>query len=334
MNRLARLICVTGLLILAAPGSLAFPQTPPLRRAGDVPAKGLVAWLESQGYEPTPLSLNKGGWLDVKVEVEGLQMLLMLDTGANNLNLHRPSAERAKLPIRPIEQKTAALGGILETGTTKISQLSIGNVTSPAESYVVDFGPTNALRARYGEPPCDGVIGGSYLAYWSAIIDYANSTLYLLDPDRKPKSPERLLVAAGYVPISLELNKSLTLDVKAEANGKLMVLFLDTGAREALSLDRSSAKRAGLVVKENENQSVELGGALVTGWANVENLAVGRFAVSTRAHVTDYTPTNASRKGLAVGPCDGTLNGGLLVEHSAIIDYAHRKLFLLKAGED
>ena len=241
MNNPARLVGAAAFLVLLMLRTSAVAQTPAKSRVVELPAKGLSGWLEERGYVPVPMSVNKGGWLDVKVEVEGLPMLLMLDTGANNLNLHRPSAERAKLPIRPVEEKTSALGGVLEAGTTQISKLSIGGISSPAESYVVDFAPTNTLRKQYGEPPCDGVIGGSYLVYWSAIIDYQNSKLYLLDPARQPKSPARLLNAAGYTSIPLELNKSLTLDVTAEVNGKSMVLFLDTGARETMSLDRSSA---------------------------------------------------------------------------------------------
>lgn len=333
MYNSARLVCAAAFFVLSMLPATALSQTPSRARAEESPAKRLSGWLEDRGYMPAPILVNKAGWLDVKVEIEGLPMLLMLDTGANNLNLHRPSAERAKLPIRKVEETTAALGGVLETGITKISKMSIGGITSPAESYVVDLAPTNVLRKRFDEPPCDGVIGGSFLAYWSAIIDYPNSKLYLLDPTRKPTSPARLLKAAGYISIPLELNKSLTLDVKAEVNGKAMVLFIDTGARDTMSLDRSSAERAELAVKPNKNESVELGGTVASGFANVEKLAVGRYIRPAEAHVTDYSATNAARKAGGTGPCDGTLNGGLLKERSAIIDYLDRKLYLVTLRE-
>jgi hypothetical protein len=70
---------------------------------------------------------------------------------------------------------------------------------------------------------------------------------------------------------------------------------------------------------------------LATGSAKVEKLAVGRFAIPTEAHVTDFSATNAVRK--EVGPCDGTLNGALLKERSAIIDYHDRRLYLLTPSE-
>ena len=44
----------------------------------------------------------------------------------------------------------------------------------------------------------------------------------------------------------------------------------------------------------------------------MEKLVVDRFVAPAEAHVTDFSTTNASRKALEVGPCDGTLNGGLL----------------------
>ena len=251
-------------------------QLIPAQHAEELPAKRLSAWLERQGYTPVEISLNKCGWLDVNLNVEGTPMLLMLDTGANNLNLHRPSAERAKLPIRAVEVRAAALGGMLETGITKIPNLSIGGITSPAESYVIDLAPVNAFRERSGLGPCDGVLGGSFLAYWSAIIDYPNSKLYLLDPVRKPRSPAPVLSAAGYTAIALKLTTSLLLDVNAEVNGKTMILCLDTGAQDAMSLDRSSAHRAGLVVEEDANATVQLGGALTNGRTKVEHLVVVR----------------------------------------------------------
>lgn len=138
-----------------------------------------------------------------------------------------------------------------------------------------------------------------------------------------------MLSAAGYTAIPLKLTTSLLLDVNAEVNGKTMILCLDTGAQDAMSLDRSSAHRAGLVVEEDPNATVQLGGALTNGRTKVEHLVVGRFAVPTDAQVTDFSPSNASRKGLNDVPCDGTLNGGLLKEYSAIIDYADQKLYLL-----
>ncbi len=37
----------------------------------EAPAKALAEWLKRQGYVAIPMVLDKAGWLDVKVEVEG-----------------------------------------------------------------------------------------------------------------------------------------------------------------------------------------------------------------------------------------------------------------------
>src|SRR5579883_291956 len=300
----------------------------------EAPAKALADWLKRQGYVAIPMVLDRAGWLDVKVEVEGLPMLFMLDTGANNVNLHRPSAQRAKLPIKEVEEKTSALGGTLTTGRTKITKLTVGTLNSPADSYVVDFAPVNTARKGFGEPPMDGVLGGSFLVYWSAILDYPHSKLYLLDPSRKSKSPANLLKRDGYVEVPLELNKLAILDVEVETDGKPMYFTLDTGARGIVSLDRSSAKRIKLAVKENEAKSSELGGALMTGSAVFQQLWVGRYVSSVEVQVTDFSTTNDLRKANRIPRCDGTLNGGFLKERSAIIDYAHRKLYVFDPHRD
>jgi predicted aspartyl protease len=299
-----------------------------------MPARTLAKWSKKRGYVAVPMTLNKAGWFDVKVEVEGLPMLFMLDTGSNNLNLHRPSAQRAKLPIKEVEEKTSVFGGTLATGQTKISKSSVGALAAPAESYVVDLSPANIMRKGFGLPPCDGVLGGSYLAYWSAIIDYPHAKLYLLQPERKPKSPAELLQEHGYLEVPLELNKLAILDAKVEADGKPMVLFLDTGARGIVSLDRSSAKRVELAVKEDKTRTNELGGALVTGSARFQRMAVGKYTGPADVHVTDFSTTNALRKANRIPCCDGSLNGGFFKNRSAIIDYAHRKLYLLGPDGD
>jgi len=298
-------------------------QTPP-------PAKGLAEWLTKRGFVEVPLTLNKMGLLDVKVEVEGLSMLMVLDTGANNINLDPASAKKAKLTVNKVEGKTSVVGGELETGQTTIEKLSVGRTTSPpAYSYVHDFAPMNAARKQFGDPPCDGVLGASVLIYWSAIIDYANLKLYLLDPERKSESPAELLKKAGYTETDLTLNKAGLLDVKVEADGTPLLLFLDTGARPAVSLDWSSAKRAKLVVERSKSKSSELGGSVERGTAKTQRLSVGKLTKPTDIDVLDFAPQHSSRKVLGAPPCDGTLGGGYLQKHSAIIDYSHERLYLL-----
>ena len=135
--------------------------------------KKLAKLLKRRGYAEVPLALCKTGLLDVKAKVDGVPMLLNLDTGANNINLDRASAERAKLVVKETEQRTSALGGTLQAGMTKIDRLSIKEVDVVAEAFVVDLSPMNAALKKRGDPPCDGVLGGSYLKHDSAVIAYA-----------------------------------------------------------------------------------------------------------------------------------------------------------------
>jgi predicted aspartyl protease len=334
MNKPFRLISTLGFLVVIPFGARGVSEPTVKAAERDVPAKALGMWLKKQGYIAVPLMLNKAGWLDVKVEVEGLPMLLMLDTGANNMNLHRPSAQRAKLPIKQTEEKTSALGGTLATSKAKISKLALGALNTPTESYIVDLSRVNIMRKGYALPPCDGILGGTLLVYWSAIIDYPHAKVYLLDPERKPKSLANLLKKDGYLEVRLRRNKLALLDVEVEADGKPMLFFLDTGAGGIVSLDRSSAKNAKLAVKDNEAKNAELGGTIVTGKAEFREMWVGRYVGTAEVHVTDFSTTNALRRANKMPPCDGTLSGGFFKQRSAIIDYAHRKLYLLGSDRD
>jgi predicted aspartyl protease len=296
-------------------------------------AKALANILTTRGYVEVPLLLNKVGWLDVNVEVERLPMLMMLDTGASNINLDWTSAKRAKLTIKEVEEKTSALGGTLTTGDTKIGKLSVAGLTSPAESCVVDFSSINSVRKERGAPPFDGVLGGSFLAGWSAVVDCGHLKLYLLDDDRRARNLTKLLKRFGYVEVPLALNKASMLDVKVQVDSMPMLFLLDTGYNETVTLDRRSAKEAKLAIKEIAATNAQLGGHLAAGQTKIGRLTVGSLASSSDAQVMDFSIPNAGRTKCGAPPFDGCLGGEFLKRYSAVIDYAGKKLYLLPPVE-
>lgn len=329
MNNIPRIIAAAavGVLLALCPNALSQPVSG--GSEAEQQAKKLATLLKKRGYVDVPLTLNKTGLLDVKVEVDGVAMLLVLDTGANNLNLDRESAKRAKLAVKETQEKTSALGGTVPTGVTKISRLSVGEIGGSAETYVVDFSPTNAWRKDCGDPPCDGVLGGSYLKHYSAVIDCAHQKLYLLDPAQRAKKLTKAMEKGGYVEVPIVLNKNGLLDIKVEVDRMPMLLFLDTGYTTTISLEQSSAKRAKLAVKESEGKNSALGGGLAIGQTKIGQFSVGGLTSAMDAQVVDFSPTNATRKANGALPCDGVLGGRFLSRYSAVIDYAHPKLYLL-----
>jgi hypothetical protein len=135
---------------------------------------------------------------------------------------------------------------------------------------------------------------------------------------------------AGYVDIPLVLNENGLLDVKAEVDGQPMLLFLDTGDPTTISLDRLSAKRAKLAIKESEDKTSALGGSLAIGQTKIGRLSVGGLSRATDAQVIDYSPSNTTRKAYGAPACDGALGSRFLNLHAAVIDYAQPKLYLLQ----
>jgi predicted aspartyl protease len=146
------------------------------------PAIKLAPLLRKLGYVEVPLTVDKTGLLDARVTVEGVPMLFIVDSGAENMTLDLSSAKRAKLPIDKTEIQATGIGGSVPSGRTKVQHLLIGTIKTPTEAYVADFSTINAERKSRGDQPCDGALGGRFFKYFSAVIDYQGLKLYLLDP--------------------------------------------------------------------------------------------------------------------------------------------------------
>jgi hypothetical protein len=174
---------------------------------------------------------------------------------------------------------------------------------------------------------------GSWLKHYSAVISYAPLKLYVLDPDHRAKKLSKRMRKDGYLEVPLELNSNSLLDVKVEVNDAPMLLFVDTGYTTMVSLERTSTKRADLTVEKKEGKVFGLGGRLAHEETKIERLSVGRITLATDAQVVDFSPTNATRKANGALPCDGVLGGRFLERYSAVIDYAHEKLFLFDTAK-
>src|SRR6516162_10366294 len=122
MNKPFRRIPAIVLICLLAFRAAGVAQPPPASAPESTSAKELARWLKQRGYVEVPLTLNKTGLLDVKGEVEGISALFVVDTGCNNINLDRSIAQRAKLEVKEIGKKTAALGETVATGQAKIAK--------------------------------------------------------------------------------------------------------------------------------------------------------------------------------------------------------------------
>lgn len=331
MRCICRPSCALAIALVVGHGSNVAGQT--VETSTKVTASRLGNWLIEHGYVEVSLSKNKTGHLDVKVDANGTAMLLALDTGANNINLDRASADRAKLNTKDVTEKTAALGGVVSTGLTRMERFTVGTWTASWQAYVVDFKPTNDSRNKSGDPPCDGVLGGSYLFENSAIIDYARRKLYLLDPAKDARDVSELMTQSGYLEIPLTLNSLRILDVPVKLGDTSMLLFLDTGFCSPVGLDWTSARAAKLVITQNKVQTSELGGAAKTGEAKVDRLTVGRLTRPANIHVNDFTATHGNRKKNNLPLADGNLGGPFFETYSAVIDYGKQKLYLLDRPE-
>jgi clan AA aspartic protease (TIGR02281 family) len=149
------------------------PSEPPGLRLGE--------YLQGHGYSAVPLSVNAVGHFEIEARVNGKTARLLLDTGASHTIIATPSAVHLGLRTTPSNERAGGVGAADHpTETTVLAELQLGSLTlRGVAAWTFDLSHVNrALEAR-GGAPIDGALGGDVLRPAAAIIDYAQTTLYL-----------------------------------------------------------------------------------------------------------------------------------------------------------
>ncbi len=142
----------------------------------------LSDFLEPQGYQEVQLHKSAVGHFEVDTVVNGHDVLMIIDRGAAKTVLDKQSATELGLDGEACGTAVGA-GGSLPVSMTDIEELSIQSVRlGPMTSVpVVDLSHCNTAMLERGARRVGGVIGADILSEKSAIIQYANNTLYLKD---------------------------------------------------------------------------------------------------------------------------------------------------------
>lgn len=141
----------------------------------------LDGFMARQGFVAVPLTKLRSGHETLRLRLNGVDGLFVLDSGAGATVVHRANAERFGLTTK--EQSGTAFGaggGAIETTAYSIQSFELGGRRLPLDRVVVlDLGTVVGQLKAINGVEVDGVVGQDVLTQFKGVIDVGNQTLYL-----------------------------------------------------------------------------------------------------------------------------------------------------------
>lgn len=143
--------------------------------------EGLRDFLIDKGYTKVKLHLTKTNHFEIKVTLNGVKGLFILDTGASNSCVGFEAVETFKLKAKDSEIKAAGAGATdMLTQISKRNRVKIGKWKNDKIALILfNLNHVNTALINHNLKPVDGIIGADLLKKAEAIIDYENKDLYL-----------------------------------------------------------------------------------------------------------------------------------------------------------
>lgn len=141
----------------------------------------LKDFLINRGYTKVKMHLTKTNHFEIKVTLNGVKGLFILDTGASNSCVGFEAVENFKLKAKDSEIKAAGAGATdMTTQISKKNSVKIGKWKKDKIALILfNLTHVNTALINHNSKPVDGIIGADLLKKAKAIIDYKNKDLYL-----------------------------------------------------------------------------------------------------------------------------------------------------------
>jgi len=141
----------------------------------------LQEFLLKQDFTKVKLKLTKTNHFEMKVIINGIKGLFILDTGASSSCVGFEAIETFKLKVKNSEIKAAGAGAIdMDTKISKKNKIKIGKWSNNKVVLVLfNLTHVNTALINHNSKPVDGIIGADILNKGKAIIDYNKKYLYL-----------------------------------------------------------------------------------------------------------------------------------------------------------
>ena len=140
----------------------------------------LHEFLSQRGYRSIRLNKSAVGQLEVEATIDGHDVLMLVDTGASASVLDEKSAADLGLVKQDCAEQAIGAGGSVEVAMVDVARFDIQSVSMGSRSMcVLSLDHCNVALESKGARRVDGIIGADVLGEKSAIIEYANRTLFL-----------------------------------------------------------------------------------------------------------------------------------------------------------
>lgn len=143
--------------------------------------ENLKDFLLNRGYTKIKLHLTKTNHFEIKVSLNNIKGVFILDTGASNSCVGFEAIETFKLKVKDSEIKAAGAGATdMLTQISKKNKLKIGKWKNDKIALILfNLAHVNTALLSHNSKPIDGIIGADILKKGKAIIDYDKRVLYL-----------------------------------------------------------------------------------------------------------------------------------------------------------
>ena len=147
----------------------------------------LKDFLFEQGYIRIKLKKTVTNHFEIKLKINKIKGLFILDTGASNSCVGFDEIETFNLSTEESEHKASGAGpSEIDTLISKKNNFAIGKFTLKKHPLILlDLSHINNALVKQKAKPVQGIIGADILHKGKAIIDYNKKYLYLLH--KKPK---------------------------------------------------------------------------------------------------------------------------------------------------
>ena len=284
------------------------------------------------GYLVLPLGRGHFNRLCFAATLEGVQGLMILDTGAAHSGLSASKYAFIKPgPNRPLPSKMPAT--VYVNGRSAPVGFAHNFLVHNTDlgANVFPLLPQHDLYdASLSNRQYDGLFGEDYLRHFRAVVDCGRLVAYFnLDPARKTNLGPAL-TRAGWTAVPMhDLHNNFV--VPCEINGHRFRMIVDTGA-PFVAMDVRMLLTAGVSGRSTHLRSGVIGTHVgETQFARVPQVSFGQYQATD---VQVFTNSNNARyfqdtaNDVASGKVLGLLGGDFLANHHAIIDVGGSTLYL------
>ncbi len=143
---------------------------------------GDFSFLTHVGYLEIPL-VRKFDYFEIKLQFNGQDAYLLLDTGASQTVLDRDATQVFNLPVVPSTAKReyVGLGGKSDTGEiVKVGSITLGTIhLTNIDLPRIDLSAINDTLKSQNAEAIDGLLGDDFLHSGQAVMDFEHQKIYL-----------------------------------------------------------------------------------------------------------------------------------------------------------